>query len=43
MKEVSLKDAQIAFQKIITWIITFRKGKIEWQKACHEIGIKKRN
>jgi hypothetical protein len=21
MKEVSLKDAQIAFQKIITWII----------------------
>jgi hypothetical protein len=39
MKEVSLKDAQITFQKIITWIKTFGKGKIEWQKACHEIGM----
>lgn len=39
MKEVSSKDAQITFQKIITWIKTFGKGKIEWQKACHEIGM----
>jgi hypothetical protein len=39
MKEVSSIDAQIALQKTITWIKIFGKRKIEWQKACHEIGM----
>jgi hypothetical protein len=39
MKEFNLKDAQAAFHKTITWIKKSRKGKIEWQKACYEIGM----
>jgi hypothetical protein len=35
MKEVNLKDAQVAFQKTITWTKKFGKGKLEWEKACH--------
>ncbi len=31
MKEVSLKYAQIAFQKTITWNKKFGKGKLEWE------------
>jgi hypothetical protein len=27
MNEVNLKDVQVAFQKTITWIRKFRKGK----------------
>jgi len=39
MKDFNLKDAQAAFHKTITWIKKSRKGKIEWQKACYEIGM----
>ncbi len=39
MKEVSLKDAQVAFQKIITWIKKSGKGIIEWQKTFYEVGM----
>jgi len=42
MKEISSKDAQITFQKIITQIKTSRKEKIERQKACHEIGMQQK-
>jgi hypothetical protein len=30
MKEVSLKDAQVALQKTITWTKKYGKGIIEW-------------
>jgi hypothetical protein len=30
MKEVSLKGAQVALQKTITWTKKFGKGIIEW-------------
>jgi hypothetical protein len=39
MKEVNLKDAQAAFQKTITWIEKSGKGRLEWEKACHEGGM----
>ncbi len=39
MKEVNLKDAQAAFQKTITWNKKSGKGKLEWEKGCHEGGM----
>ncbi len=39
MKEVSLKDAQVAFQKTITWIKKSGKGIIEWQKTFYEVDM----
>jgi hypothetical protein len=36
MKEVSLKDAHVAFQKTITWTKKSKKCKHEWEKVCHE-------
>jgi len=43
MKEVSLKGAQIALQKTITWTKKYGKGIIEWQKAFYEVGMHTRN
>lgn len=40
---VSLKDAQIALQKTITWRKKSRKGCIEWDKSCIEVGLSSRN
>jgi hypothetical protein len=39
MKEVNLKDAQLAFQKTITWTKKSKKGKHEWEKVYHEAGL----
>jgi hypothetical protein len=39
MKEVSLENAQIVFQNIITWTKKSSKGKLEWEKACHEANM----
>ncbi len=39
MKEVSLKDAQITFKKTIAQIKKSNKGRIEWHKPCHEVGM----
>lgn len=39
MKEVSLKDAQAALQKTITWTKKSTKGKHEWDAACIEAGL----
>ncbi len=39
MKEVSLKDAQVAHQKTITWTKKFGKGIIEWQKVFYEVDM----
>jgi len=39
MKEVSLKDAQVALQKTISWTKKSRKGIIEWQKTFYEVGM----
>jgi len=40
MKEISLKDAQVALQNIITWTKKYGKGKLDWEKACHEASMK---
>jgi hypothetical protein len=42
MKEVSLKDAQATLQKIIIWTKKSSKGRLEWQKACHEVNMQHR-
>ncbi len=42
MKEVSLKDAQVVLQKIITWTKKSGKGRLEWEKACHESSMQHR-
>jgi hypothetical protein len=40
MKEVSLKNAQVALQKtIITWTKKFSKARLEWEKAYHEANM----
>jgi hypothetical protein len=38
MKEVSLKDAQVALQQTIKWTKKFGMGIIEWYKVFYEIG-----
>jgi hypothetical protein len=39
MKEVSLKDAQTALQKTITWTKKSTKGRHEWDAACVEASL----
>jgi hypothetical protein len=39
MKEISLKNAHVVIQKIITWIKKFGKGKHECENACHEVDL----
>jgi hypothetical protein len=39
MKKVSLKNAHVIIQKIITWNKKFGKGKHECEKACHEVDL----
>jgi hypothetical protein len=34
---VSMKEAQAALQKIIIWTKKSSKGRLEWEKACHEL------
>jgi hypothetical protein len=33
------QDAQVVTQKTIIWIKKPKKGKHEWEKVCHEIGM----
>jgi hypothetical protein len=36
---VSVKDSQVALQKIITWTKNSAKRKQEWEKACMDSGL----
>lgn len=42
MKEVSLKNAQAALQKTITWTKNSGKGHIESEKVCVDVGLSPR-
>lgn len=42
LKEVSVKDAQATLQKTITWTKKSEKGRLEWNKACIDSGVRPR-
>jgi hypothetical protein len=39
MTQVSLKNVQLALQKITTWMKKSGKGHQEWDKACRVVGL----